>query len=291
MLKVKCIDKIRDNRGVIVDYVIQDTAGKSSLIGPERLKQMIAIGELTVDNLKLTADNRLIGRKQSNTKDIKNENAKIARMKEIDAQINKIIDKAKVTGKQIKQVKAYEGSDITLVQLNDTSSILCIPSNVCLINRVSEENRLIDLDIKYINGQLKVIGGYNLKNASNMFSDLSLEYLDLSAFDTHNVTNMYSMFAWSNIKSINFKNLNTAMVKNMADMFMWCKTEVLDLSTFNTERVTNMESMFQHCGAKFIDLSSFNLKRAVNLVNVFKACKAEIKASDEKILNALWLER
>lgn len=291
MLKVKCIDKIRNNRGIIVDYVVQDAAGNKSLISPERLKQMIAVGELIVDNLKLTSNNRLIERKQDNAKDIKNENARIARMKEIDTQINKIINKAKMTGKQIKQVKAYEGSDITLVQLSDTSSILCIPSNVCLIGRVSEENRLDDLDITYIKGQLKVIGGYNLKSTSHMFTGLRFDYLDLSAFDTHNVTDMNSMFAWSSIKSINFKNLNTAMVKNMEDMFLYCNTEVLDLSSFNTERVTDMESAFHHCGAKFIDLSSFNLKRVANLVNVFKACKAEIKASDENILHALMLER
>ena len=71
----------------------------------------------------------------------------------------------------------------------------------------------------------------------------SLEYLDLSNFDTSNVEDMSYMFAGcSKLKEIKgITNFNTSKVKNMAGMFSECKSlEYLDLSKFNTFKVKNM---------------------------------------------------
>ena len=78
----------------------------------------------------------------------------------------------------------------------------------------------------------------------------SLEYLDLSNFDTSNVKGMWLMFSGCSklkeIKGIN--NFNTSNVKNMSNMFENCESlEYLDLSNFDTSNVEDMDYMFGSC--------------------------------------------
>ena len=78
----------------------------------------------------------------------------------------------------------------------------------------------------------------------------SLEFLDISKFNTENVTNMECMFdCCSSLKGIKgIENLNTIKVTNMKSMFEGCKTlEYLNLSNFNTINVTDMKKMFAKC--------------------------------------------
>ena len=59
---------------------------------------------------------------------------------------------------------------------------------------------------------------------SNMFSDcISLEYLDLSTFDTTNTRNLDYLFSnCTSLTSINIGNLNTSDVFSISKMFYLC---------------------------------------------------------------------
>lgn len=58
-MKVRCIQRIRNKQGKITDYLIQREDGVQAVVNANKMKQLIASGS-TVENLRLTSDNRLI---------------------------------------------------------------------------------------------------------------------------------------------------------------------------------------------------------------------------------------
>ena len=60
MIQVKCIQKFRDERGRIYGYRLKDVNQQTQDVTPENLKNAIRNGKITVVNLKLTSDNRLV---------------------------------------------------------------------------------------------------------------------------------------------------------------------------------------------------------------------------------------
>lgn len=63
MVKATCIEKLRDKNGTIKGYVLQDCNGVQMKFNSEQVKQAIFLQQLTVTNLKLTSDGRLIDNK------------------------------------------------------------------------------------------------------------------------------------------------------------------------------------------------------------------------------------
>ena len=61
MITCKCIRKFRDKRGSIYGYRLEDLNGNIQDVDPDNLKCAIAKGHVTVTNLKLTSNNKLIG--------------------------------------------------------------------------------------------------------------------------------------------------------------------------------------------------------------------------------------
>ena len=123
------------------------------------------------------------------------------------------------------------------------------------------DNNIIEIKIKEIE---------NVTNFSYMFCGCSsLEYLDLSFFDTQNVTNFSYMFCGcSSLTNINLSFFNTINATNMSCMFSWCSSlsHISDISIWNTNNVTNMNSMFCGCSSllQLPDISNWNIN------NVYK---------------------
>ena len=132
----------------------------------------------------------------------------------------------------------------------------------------------------------------------------SLEYLDLSNFNTSNVTNMEDMFngcyklkkinginkfntekvlymnrmfnECTSLEYLDLSNFNTKNVINMEDMFNGCYKlkEINGLNKFNTNKVLYMNKMFQDCNAlTYLDLSNFNTSNVINMEYMFNRCK------------------
>ena len=72
MITAKCVEKVRDKNGVITDYVLEDYNGIRRTFSSDQVKNKIKYGWLSVLNLKLTSDNKLIDNQgyKVNTADI-----------------------------------------------------------------------------------------------------------------------------------------------------------------------------------------------------------------------------
>ena len=109
------------------------------------------------------------------------------------------------------------------------------------------------------------------ENSSFMFFHLSsIEYIDMSIFDTSQVTDMSYMFSGDeSLEEIYFgSNFNTSNVTNMSHMFEDTWLEELNLSSFDTSKVTDMSYMFStnenlqelNLGDKFDTSSVINME-------------------------------
>ncbi len=65
MITVTCTEKLRDKNNRIVGYELQDCNGKKMRFTSEQVKQAIFLQQITVKNLKLTSDGRLIDNTES----------------------------------------------------------------------------------------------------------------------------------------------------------------------------------------------------------------------------------
>ncbi|MCR5690743.1 MAG: DUF285 domain-containing protein [Eubacterium sp.] len=122
----------------------------------------------------------------------------------------------------------------------------------------------------------------------------SLKEINLTGLDTKNVTNMESFFEdCHSLKEVNLASLDTSKVENMRYFFDNCKSlEEVGLIGFDTKNVKNMLCFFFGCESiKKLDLSSFNLKKCKFTNCMFTDVKAEIVASDPKIMDAVRLEQ
>ena len=111
----------------------------------------------------------------------------------------------------------------------------------------------------------------------NMFWGLSLNYLDLSNFDTSKVTDMFCMFSYcSSLTSLNLSNFDTSKVTNMCGMFQDCSSLTsLNMSNFDTSKVTNMGGMFQNCSSlASLDLSKFDTSKVTDMSFMFSYCSS-----------------
>ena len=169
--------------------------------------------------------------------------------------------------------------------------------------------------------KLKEIKGFDKLNTSKVIdmeglfqNCITLEYIDLSNFDTSNVTNMAFMFNHCNrLKEI--KGLDkfiTSKATTMEGMFQSCfKLEFIDVSSFdtsnvdimnfmfvdcfklkgikginklNTKKVTNMTGMFENClSLKYLNIENFDTSNVTNMSYMFNKCKKlkEIKGMDK----------
>lgn len=64
MIQAKCIQKFRDKQNKIIGYRLQDINGQTQDVTPEILKKAIFNNQISVVNLTLTSDNRLVDSKE-----------------------------------------------------------------------------------------------------------------------------------------------------------------------------------------------------------------------------------
>jgi len=118
----------------------------------------------------------------------------------------------------------------------------------------------------------------NIRDMSMMFHGCSIEYLDLSNFNTAQVENIGLMFGWNNrlkeIKGLN--NFNTSNIFNMRELFSGCNSlELIDLSNFDTSKVEDMGQMFSGCSKlkEIKGINTFNTSKVTNMSYMFSDCE------------------
>jgi hypothetical protein len=74
MIYALCIKKIRDNNGRVREYILKDKSNSTIQVDSNKLKQAIRENKITVENLKLTSDNKLINTKINQKEQSKTDN-------------------------------------------------------------------------------------------------------------------------------------------------------------------------------------------------------------------------
>lgn len=152
-------------------------------------------------------------------------------------------------------------------------------------------------ELKYVNNT----ENFKTDNATtfyNMFAKcVSLEYIDLSTWNTSKVTNLANMFNMemygrvSVLTGVDFYGWDTSNVTTMENMFKNCEVlEVLDLSSFNTAKVTTMRFMFYRC--KKLDVvyigHGWTTDAIANLNDgVFNCCYAMLDVTEDYYNNTI----
>ena len=290
MLKVVCVEKIRDKHNHITHYRIRKEDGDAEIVATsEQLKDAMLKGNIIVHNLKLTQDNKLISCKYTAPKPEKPED------------IQGFINKAKVLGfSNIREFPTYCRNKIYLMSKVD-NHILYIPDNVKYRTMFSDSSDNCATELRKLSGTLKVIGGKGLKEANYLLACCCADIIDLTKFcpkhlistermfmkcrcktiifgnlDTSCVINMCSMFGDSKIEKLELNTLDTSRVIDMSYMFSNSKIEKLELSNVDTSRVTDMTEMFSNSEIPNIDLSNFNTSRVKIMSGMFHKSKSNL---------------
>ena len=274
MIQAKCIQKFRDKHNNIYGYHLQDQQGNIKDVTPDQLKTAIQNQQITIINLTLTSDNRLVDTTPTQQPQISEE------------QIKSMIVKARILG-ILEEIPTACGHKCYLISQSGIQHIIYIPDDVTELNMASCVLTYTE-HIQNLHGTLKIIGGNNLKNANSMFYDCRMHSLELSSFNTSKVVNMEHMFTQCRAESLDLSSFNTHKVTDMSCMFDDCQAQSIDLSSFNTSRVTHMDWMFYNCQAQSLDLSSFNTSKVCSMARMFQECQAQyIKLSSFNVINVI----
>lgn len=116
VVKCKCIEKFRNKQGRIHAYRLQDNEGTIKDMVPEMLKIAIKENQITVTNLKLTSDNRLIDTKEQTVKQVKQEKAlTFAEKKELALKLATKVYRLLGCEDNIVEIKAFDNSTETIL--------------------------------------------------------------------------------------------------------------------------------------------------------------------------------
>ena len=125
------------------------------------------------------------------------------------------------------------------------------------------------LDLSFFNTQ-------NVNNMSHLFFECkSLKSLNLSSFNTKNVVYMLGMFSGcESLINLELLNFDTQNVVVMSKMFLGCKSlKSLDLSNFITNKVEYMNSMFYGCcSLSFLNIANFTVDKVISMSDIFTGC-------------------
>lgn len=113
MLKVKCLNKLRDKNNKIYGYTIQDEVGNQRTVQADALKNAIRTGQVKCINLHLTDNNRLI---DCSSPEVMNSADIESRIKPADKKPTKakVMSKANIPsifGISLKSVKTLHGRE------------------------------------------------------------------------------------------------------------------------------------------------------------------------------------
>ena len=263
-MPIRCIEKTKDKRGRITDYLLVDEKGNRMPFTSEELHNAMRRKYITVTNLILTKDNKIreIAEISNDVDDYKVKAEKYIQQK---------LAKVKLMGGKVLELKAADKKSFYVWSKSNTEHIIYIPADVIDIN---SNNEMYTTPLRKLQGTIVVYGGRGLTDIGYMFYGFQAKYIDLQYFDTSNVTNMMSLFYCSNVEKIYFYEFDTHKVTNMSLMFSKCQhlTE-LDLSSFNTRNVVNMEGMFEWCSVHHLDLSNFDTKCVATFEGMFVGCE------------------
>lgn len=280
-----CLEKIRDKHNKIIGYKVEDTKGVVKYISSLQLKMEIAKDRITMANLILTSDNRLVDIKIKNPRDCKNhiifgrtemnliigsrfyDEPKNLSFRSNVKNLTALLHKAKLSGLKYEKLKEHLYS-IT----NKDSIVIASDLKIVLVNNENSDStvrkRLFERTM-FNHIDFKGVDTSRIKDMSYMFYNSRIESIDFRDFNTSNVLNMCKMFCRCDIEKLDLSNFDTSKVHDMSGMFMECKARYINIDSFNTSNVTNMSEMFYCSRFMKLDLSHFDTTKVKNMEAIF----------------------
>lgn len=222
MIVVKCIEKIKDNKGVIKQYKIKDSQCNEKVVTAQQLKQAIKNGQVCCSNLKLTSDNRLVGN--------------IEEQVDIEKKLIKIRALGKTEFDYDNMTFVVKGENILLKSVNIENGTITLPSFMTGYMRQSPDKvGMYSPFEKCV--KIKVINKSQITIMTHLFQyTVNLEEIDLSDFNASQITSLRQAFRCSAVKRVHFGKFNTEQVTDMSGLFESCENLVsADISKFNTK--------------------------------------------------------
>lgn len=249
MVQATCLDKYKDNNNVIIGYRIQTDDGKIGDVTSKELKKAIINKQITVSNLRLTKDNKLVTAKAHNP----NKHTRV------------FISQKILSGVNCEKNLSFK-TDVDIPTIKLKANLLGLE-----IHEIEKSLYILEspTDIKLITDANKIVA----TTGANLFHSTKFNSIDMTNVDTSTMVNGYQMFASCRARNINVSNINTSNMEQMNAMFAHCKLDTLKIDNFNTRNAKSMCAMFNNTEIDELDLGSFDTSKVKEMSFMFKGSK------------------
>ena len=237
----KCVNRIKNEQGVIINYILQDEKGVCVSWFSQKLKKAIKDKQICVQNLTLTKNNqlRLISNNSQQSKE--------------EERIKKLVANYRLMGKALQLTTCEDDQYCYLVSLSNIEHILYIPDDT-----IQLDIKVFQNNIKHLKGEIHFVGGRGLVTLAYVFSDCKFCNLDFSLFHTDSVETMSHAFYRCETPNLDLRSFTTKNVTNMYKMFYDCTTGILTLPSFDINKIHDMSDLFEDLNVKKVIITREN---------------------------------
>lgn len=298
-----CLYRHRDIHGNIHKYTLKDTrSGVVKELSTSHLKSLLECGELTVQNLKLTFDGRIILKKSKEGKNSTSvysgdmqqmfnltnykSNVMVRPIPNLKKVINKLLllKHDRIDIKQLNNLYAIIEGDSYTICCDGDQMIIYGDISIALqaqFNNLDFKNVKISDDSKLsfntvIAYGLVNIGGIDLSSIGDitrMFQGCQIANLNLDNLYIPETVNLETMFDGCTITNISMKNLNAPKLRRMTYLATESTIGQLIISSKNTSRLKNMDNAFDGDNLEIgtLDLTEFDTSKVNSAERAFSA--------------------
>lgn len=278
--KYRCVSKLRNKQNKIHGYVLEGTDQRRVQTYADQLKYWIRNYRMTVTNLKLTADNRLISIPEVVDKfenhELQSKDTNTVTNKQMHIELSRdLVEKIMSTLIQAqKKLNTFYAMIGIYGSYNDksTGEWKSIGKSNLMV-QMHTYNEIIEMSIQpskgYVislpeNSDLLFVNKHTIDYESNeqMFRLLDIR---LDGLDWGKVVSARKMFLCTKFESISIENQSAPNLTDMEQFAQLSEAYMINLSSFEVPRVENVKRMFSCCVALDWDnlcIDGINLKYA-----------------------------
>ena len=228
MLVVTCIERFKDKNGVVIGYRLQDEQGNIKDVYPEQLKNVIKQNKISVSNLTLTSDNRLViaSECKNDTEANSTYTNDFIKNLEVIKRNNKLLDKESLitliknalnnnyaistvdifkyfygcTAKIKNNTAQYSESSYYIVSKSSKEHFILIPDTIDTLKEGCNTGydgacNMFKKYAKKLSGTIYVVGCTNISCFTRMFQDLKAKVINLEyfVFNENNLNKLINM--------------------------------------------------------------------------------------------------
>lgn len=250
-----CISKNRTNKK-IVSYELKTVGGTAKTINSDELKELMQTDAVSVINLQLTSDNRIVDKNVSAERIMKFLN----KGKDFDRKY-RANKKLRLTAPMIRNIVGeFKREHKDVYSRNEMSFMIKSNTDIDRMDVNTSKAKSFDRDRIYYGykkstNTIYIASEYSLcfsGDITGLFSEMKFKTLSLYNVDFSEVTSMALMFSKSRIDNININSFDTRNVQDMHYMFYDARIRMdsanILVSKLNTSKVVNMLGMFEEFG-------------------------------------------